>query len=466
MTTEDKGYDIPTAFLEAFEATFGVAEAQAFCHSVDEPSPVSIRLNPHKIQSPPSHSKIVPWCDLGYYLDTRPIFGIDPLWHAGAYYVQEASSMFVSRYVSALGGDMQVALDLCAAPGGKSTLLRSLLPSFCLLVANEPEKGRASILHENISRFGGDEVIVTNAFPHQLRKAGLMCDMILVDAPCSGEGMFRKDPDSRNEWSPGSVISCSARQREILDEAWEMLHPGGLLIYSTCTYNREENEEQLSYLLSNYEIERVVSPSVESPEAMGISEGSREGVYRFFPHHSEGEGFTIFAVQKAGTKKASGGNKGRKRDPKTPQLPPILKDAIKEHGYISTEGDEFVYLSPTGQAVAHDLRDAKVRVLSKGVTLGCMKGKDFIPHHSWAMSNTLSGQIPYPHVEVDAETALAYLKRESIALDAYKGFECIVYKGIPLGWVKNIGNRVNNLYPKELMIRNRNASVAEIPQLF
>lgn len=467
MATEEQGYKIPEAFLEAFGSTFGQQEAEAFCHSVDRPSPISIRLNPYKLTTPPMGGRAVPWCGLGYYLDTRPTFGIDPLWHAGAYYVQEASSMFVSQYLSDVCEDAQVALDLCAAPGGKSTLLRSLLPPSCILVANEPDRGRASILHENITRFGGDEVIVTNAYPDQLRKSRLMCDVILVDAPCSGEGMFRKDPNSRNEWSVGSVASCSLKQKEILDEAWRMLNHGGLLIYSTCTYNRDENEAQLDYLLAHYDVEKIIPPSIEDPESMGICKGSRDGVYRFFPYHTEGEGFTIFAVQKAGKRqKSSPEQKDRKKENKSLQIPSGLKESIKEQGNIVSEGDEFVYLSPQGKAIADVLIRSKVRVLSKGIILGNVKGKDFIPHHSWAMSNTIADQAPYPRIEVDEDTALAYLKRETVNLDDHKGFECITYKGAPLGWVKNIGNRVNNLYPKELVIRNRNAGVEELPKLF
>lgn len=467
MATEEQGYKIPEAFLEAFGSTFGQQEAEAFCRFVNQPSPVSIRVNPYKLNTPPIGGKIVPWCSLGYYLDTRPTFGIDPLWHAGAYYVQEASSMFVSQYLSELSDDTKIVLDLCAAPGGKSTLLRSLLPKTCVLIANEPDRGRVSALHENLTRFGSDEVIVTNAYPNELRKSGLMCDMILVDAPCSGEGMFRKDPNSRNEWSMGSVASCSIKQKEILDEAWRMLHQGGILIYSTCTYNKEENEAQLEDLLEHYDVAKIIFPDLKTPEAMGISKGERDGVYRFFPHHTVGEGFTIFALQKAGKKqKVSQEQRNRKRETQNSQIPSILKDSIREQVNITNEGDEFVYLSPQGKVIADLLIKARVRVLSKGITLGSVKGKDFVPHHSWAMSNMIADQAPYPHIEVDEDTALAYLKRDTINLAPHKGFECITYKGVPLGWVKNIGNRVNNLYPKELVIRNRNAVSEELPKLF
>ena len=468
MTAEEQVYKIPEAFLEAFGSTFGQQETEAFCRVADHPSPVSIRLNPYKLSSPPIGGRGIPWCGLGYYLDTRPTFGIDPLWHAGAYYVQEASSMFVSQYLSDVReNDAPVALDLCAAPGGKSTLMRSLLPSPWVLIANEPDRSRASVLHENITRFGGDEVIVTNSYPDQLRKSGLMCDVILVDAPCSGEGMFRKDPNSRNEWSLGSVASCSSKQKEILDEAWSMLHRGGLLIYSTCTYNREENEAQLDYLLGHHDVERVIIPKLEDIKSSGITKGSREGVYRFFPHRTEGEGFTIFAVQKTGKKQSiSLEQKDRKRENKCPQIPSVLKESIKAQGNILSEGDEFMYLSPQGKAMADLLAKAKVRILSKGIVLGNLKGKDFIPHHSWAMSNIIADQAPYPRIEVSEDKALAYLKRETITLDDHKGFECITHKGVPLGWVKNIGNRVNNLYPKELMIRNRNAGSEGLPKLF
>ncbi|MDO4695274.1 hypothetical protein [Porphyromonas sp.] len=462
----EQRFDLPSSFLEAFESSFGKEETEALCHSMEEPSPTSIRINPKKISLSPQSAKRVPWSDLGYYIDSRPTFGVDPLWHAGAYYVQEASSMFVSCYLTNLDFSPKVALDLCAAPGGKSTLMRSLLPQSCVLITNEPDKGRATILHENITRYGGDEIIITNAYPHQLRASGLKCDLILVDAPCSGEGMFRKDPNSRNEWSLGSVASCSAKQKDIIDEAWQMLQPGGILIYSTCTYNREENEAQLSYILDNFDVDKILSPNIQDTESLGIQRGSIDGVYRFFPHHAKGEGLAIFAVQKSGEKTEAPDIKQTKKGAKDVSLPPVLKENIQSLDRILIEGDQYSYLSPRAKEIVEYLNKSKVKILSKGIILGNIKGKDFIPHHSWAMSTQIFDKAPYPKVEVDEETAMTYLKREAINPDPYKGFQSVIYKGVPLGWVKNIGNRVNNLYPKELVIRNRNAEVTDIPKLF
>lgn len=469
MTTGDLQHGISTAFWEKFVSTFGRAEAEALSQAMSQPSPTSIRLNPFKIKSLPLSSSPIRWCDLGHYLGTRPIFGIDPLWHSGAYYVQEASSMILAQYLPLLDSPPKIALDLCAAPGGKTTLLRSLLPMSCLLVANEPDKGRASILNENIARFGNDEIIVTNSYPDLLRKAGMTCDLILVDAPCSGEGMFRKDPKTRSEWSLGSVSSCSQRQRDILDEAWRMLHPGGTLIYSTCTYNKDENEDQLTYLLEHYDVSRVLSLDLQSPTLAGVQKGLIEGVYRLFPHHLEGEGLAIFAVQKAGLSPSisPSAKKQKTRETKALSLPGLLKDALPSPQCIYLEGNEYIYLSSEGQQIRHALSKSKVPILSGGTILGEMKGKDFIPHHSWSMSHQLACHAPYPRIEVDSDTALAYLRRESISTTVgYRGFECITYRGIPLGWVKNIGNRTNNLYPKDLMIRNQSVSSQDLLSLF
>lgn len=462
-------YEIPVAFLEAFEKAFGRVEREAFVHAVETSSPASIRLNPLKSPAVPTRLRQVRWCSDGYYVDARPTFGIDPLWHAGAYYVQEASSMFVSRYLSRAEGDLSVALDLCAAPGGKSTLLRSGLSTECLLISNEPDRGRATILHENILRYRPDEVIVTNAYPDALRRSGIVCDLILVDAPCSGEGMFRKDPASRSEWSPGNVETCVSRQREILDEAWQMLRPGGMLIYSTCTYNRQENEEQLQYLLNEYDVAEIVMPDIDDPEAMGIVRGSEEGVFRFLPHRVEGEGFAIFAVRKGdGAHRTSTPKRDKKTkgQSKSAPIPMLLKECLPHLDHISETDEGYIYLSPKGQEALALLERAKVRVLGRGVMLGELKGKDFIPHHAWAMSCETAPIAPFPVIELTGEQAVAFLKRESIILPEGKGFQIVAYRGVRLGWVKNLGPRSNNLYPKELSLRNKNVSADDIVDFF
>ena len=256
--------ELPELFTEYTRQLMGEERFERYLQSFGEDAPVSIRLNPKKLavgnwQLAVSHEP-VPWCRDGYYLKQRPNFTMDPLFHAGCYYVQEASSMFLDEVIrqaspipskggetySSPSGRLGEVLDLCAAPGGKSTLLRAALPDDCVLYSNEPIRNRASILLENVTKWGYANHIVTNAYPKDYRKSKMKFDMILCDVPCSGEGMFRKDPATIREWSPQNVEKCWQLQRDIVSDAWECLNPGGLLIYSTCTFNTKENEERVA----------------------------------------------------------------------------------------------------------------------------------------------------------------------------------------------------------------------------
>jgi 16S rRNA C967 or C1407 C5-methylase (RsmB/RsmF family) len=266
----------------------------------DEEAPVSIRVNP----ATPSlaNGERVPWCAEGYYLEDRPQFTFDPLLHAGCYYVQEASSMFVTHILRQSGDCPQNALDACAAPGGKSTALRSVLPEDCVLVSNEPMGNRAQILLENITKWGAPNCIVTNNYPRDFRKAKLKFDLILCDVPCSGEGMFRKDPNAISEWSMQNVEKCWQLQREIVADAWECLNPGGLFIYSTCTFNTKENEENIKWILENFDAEVLDIPVDPSWNITGsLLEGFNYPVYRFIPGITRGEGLFVCALRKAGS---------------------------------------------------------------------------------------------------------------------------------------------------------------------
>jgi 16S rRNA C967 or C1407 C5-methylase (RsmB/RsmF family) len=271
-----------------------------FLGAFDEEAPVSIRVNP----ATPSlaNGERVPWCAEGYYLEDRPQFTFDPLLHAGCYYVQEASSMFVTHILRQSGDCPQNALDACAAPGGKSTALRSVLPEDCVLVSNEPMGNRAQILLENITKWGAPNCIVTNNYPRDFRKAKLKFDLILCDVPCSGEGMFRKDPNAISEWSVQNVEKCWQLQREIVADAWECLNPGGLFIYSTCTFNTKENEENIKWILENFDAEVLDIPVDPSWNITGsLLEGFNYPVYRFIPGITRGEGLFVCALRKAGS---------------------------------------------------------------------------------------------------------------------------------------------------------------------
>jgi 16S rRNA C967 or C1407 C5-methylase (RsmB/RsmF family) len=266
----------------------------------DEEAPVSIRVNPATLSL--ANGERVPWCAEGYYLEDRPQFTFDPLLHAGCYYVQEASSMFVTHILRQSGDCPQNALDACAAPGGKSTALRSVLPEDCVLVSNEPMGNRAQILLENITKWGAPNCIVTNNYPRDFRKAKLKFDLILCDVPCSGEGMFRKDPNAISEWSMQNVEKCWQLQREIVADAWECLNPGGLFIYSTCTFNTKENEENIKWILENFDAEVLDIPVDPSWNITGsLLEGFNYPVYRFIPGITRGEGLFVCALRKAGS---------------------------------------------------------------------------------------------------------------------------------------------------------------------
>ncbi len=269
-----------------------------------EPS-VSIRINPSKIDLKEWEvvlsDGVVPWCEYGFYLTHRPSFTFDPLLHAGAYYVQESSSMFLHQVLRQYVTEPVVMLDLCAAPGGKSTLARSVLPEGSRLVSNEPIRGRAQVLEENVTKWGYPDHIVTNRYPKDFRKSKQQFDVILTDVPCSGEGMFRKDEGAIAEWSLQKVEQCQRLQREIVSDAWECLAPGGLLIYSTCTFNTLENEENIKWILENFDAEVLpVHTEAEWNIQGSILPDFIAPIYRFIPGLTRGEGLFMAVVKKRG----------------------------------------------------------------------------------------------------------------------------------------------------------------------
>ena len=266
----------------------------ALCEALEQQdTPVSVRMNTAKWEHVPAHRSAVPWSEQGYYLDGRPTFTFDPLFHAGCYYVQEASSMFVEQALRQYVTEPSVMLDLCAAPGGKSTLCRSVLPEGSLLVANEVMRNRSQVLAENLVKWGHPEVIVTNNDPADFTSLENTFDVMLTDVPCSGEGMFRKDPVAVSEWSLENVDTCWQRQRRILRDIWPCLKPGGLLIYSTCTYNREENEDNVAWIAETLGAEVLPLEVPEEWHITGNLTGNAFPVYRFLPHRMQGEGLFL-----------------------------------------------------------------------------------------------------------------------------------------------------------------------------
>ena len=386
---------LPKEFIQETRLVMGEERFNSYLEAFNEEAPTSIRLNP-KYSFGVKAQHAVPWCKEGFYLEGRPQFTFDPLFHAGCYYVQEAASMFVTQILRQSGDCPQSALDLCAAPGGKSTALRSVLPPDCVLISNEPIGARAQILLENVTKWGGTNHIVSNNYPRDFRKAKLKFDVILCDVPCSGEGMFRRDPNTISEWSPQNVEKCWRLQREIVADAWECLNPGGLLIYSTCTFNTKENEENVRWIIDTYDAEILEIPIKPEWHITGsLLEGFDAPVYRFIPGITQSEGLFMAVFRKGGIN--------------------------------------------VGAGTKNDMQRLKV----------------------------LKADLPegdFPQVDLPYFEALKYLRGEALVLpaDTPRGVVTVTYKGIPLGPVKNIGNRANNLYPKPWRIKTTHLPSEEI----
>ena len=450
---------LPTAFIQATQEILG-NEYPSFEASLREESPVSIRLNRNKNGISSGSEKVV-WCDTGYYLKERPLFTADPLFHAGCYYVQEASSMFLEQVIRQIVRSPITALDLCAAPGGKSTHLSALLPAGSLLVSNEIIRSRAHILAENLCKWGNPARIVLQSTPEAIGRANRLFDLIVTDVPCSGEGMFRKDPASIDEWSPENVKLCVERQRNILRDIWPALKPGGFIVYSTCTYNTLENEDNIAWIAEELGAQAV---SLSIPEEWNISPNVKGSLpsYRFFPHRTQGEGFFMAVLQKEEEEESASRSSGKvkKGKERTKQsvapAPGSVKDWLSDSSsfHFFTKENE-VYAIPALHKEILNTLEQSLHPLHPGIHLCSIKGKDLIPSQQLALSTALH-KGAFPSYEIDKATALQYLSKEAITslpADLPKGYLLLTYQKQALGFVKNIGNRANNLYPQEWRIR-------------
>lgn len=419
---------LPKEFEEYTRSLMGEELYSKLISGLAATPPVSIRLNPFKVakdayledeeQLNGLQLTPVPWAKDGYLLSERPSFTLDPLFHAGAYYVQEASSMFLDFIIRQLIKEPVTMLDLCAAPGGKTTCAMAALPEGSILYSNEPIRTRANILAENVMKFGHPDIIVTNNYAKDYAKAKKTFDVILTDVPCSGEGMFRKDPNAINEWSTSNVDSCWKIQRSIVEDIWQCLKPGGILIYSTCTFNAHEDEENVQWIIDNLGADPIALEGVkEEWNITGTLKGNLP-VYRFIPGKTKGEGLFMAVMRKKG-------------EPTQGSTPTILK----KEGKIS-------------------MKEKGLKVMTHGINPPTQKGKKTIPDISLALSINQK-ENDYPHIDVDRQTAINYLRREAITLpaDTPRGIVTITYKGLGLGFANNIGNRANNLYPQEWRIK-------------
>lgn len=447
---------LPTDFIARTRALLG-NEYDKLEAALQADVPVSIRINRSKGTVAPA-TEAVAWSETGYYLPERLSFTFDPLFHAGAYYVQEASSMFLEQAIRRFVDSPVKCLDLCAAPGGKSTHLLSLLPEGSLLVSNEVIRSRSYILAENIAKWGNPNNIVTNNDPEEIGQLTHLFDVIVTDVPCSGEGMFRKDTDSTGEWSVANVNLCAARQRRIIHDIWDALKPGGLLIYSTCTYNTEEDEDNIHYIIEELGAEALAIPVEDAWQITGPLRHPHP-VYRFFPHKTKGEGFFLAALRKAPGEVEELRPKSKSKKEKSkpaPSIPASIKQWIQQpDNYRLETVNDTIRAIPTAHDETLQLLASRLRIVSAGVALGEIKGKDILPEHALALS-TILHKDAFPSVEVSWEEAIKYLRKEALVLppDTPKGYVLIRYNNYPIGFAKHLGNRANNLYPQEWRIRS------------
>ncbi len=494
-------------FIKSLGSLPGI-DAAALAASLDTPPSVSIRLNNRKTLPedlfPQIDKESVEWCGDGAYLSERPVFTLDPAMHGGAYYVQDASSMIYQQIARRLaerlcreegeaasstdisGRRPLTVLDFCAAPGGKSTAMLNGLPDGTVLVSNEFVAARGKILRENLEKWGYPGVITTGSPSSQYAGLPEIFDIVAVDAPCSGEGMMRKDEEARRQWSEALVDQCASLQREILSDLVSTIRPGGYLIYSTCTFNIHEDEENSRFIAEELGLTPV---SLESLGLTGIGKAApalHEGVegLRFMPHLTRGEGLYVSVFYKpsadsgeevednmnylypeSGKAKKSKGKKGAsKNDSSAVELTAAIRNELK--GWIGPEidpqfelsGSMITMLPSPAIPVLDRLRSHGVNVTGAGLPIAEIKGRgpkaEIIPDSRLALNLALR-KTAFPSVELDKEMALSYLRGESASLgeNIPRGYVVVTYKGLPLGMMKNLGNRANNLFPKAWRIR-------------
>ena len=454
--------NIKDSFVKYIEEAIGHENALVAFSAFEEPASTAVRYNPSK----PCGMKVgrrVPWAEHGYILPERPVFTLDPLFHAGAYYVQDSSSMFVGYAFRKMLSEIQLpqgrplrVLDLCAAPGGKTTdlaaSLREVLGGQFLLVANEVMKARVGILADNVALWGDPNVVVTSDDPAAFASLAGFFDIVVTDVPCSGEGMFRKDEEAVQQWSEDNVSLCEARQRRILADVWPSLKEGGALVYSTCTFNRRENDGNVEWISSELDARMLTADDML---------GGMPGViktdcgYSLVPGHVEGEGQYCAILQKTSDvvmNDAPVRSRKATRQAKPTPVPDGLQRLLNIPAVFRTKGDT---ITAVPENIASDVNrvEEALHVVAAGCAVGVVKGKDLVPDADLALSMMLADGA-YPAVELDRQGALAFLHRDAqVFPESPRGYLLVKHEGLSLGFVKNLGNRSNSLHPQSRRIR-------------
>lgn len=459
---------LPDDFKRQMQGIIGERNYNDLAEAIGGEPTTSIRINRAKLSSGVPFQELIDgevgWCSDGYYLRERPLFTLDALFHGGAYYVQEASSMFLDHVVKCLSDDygMEMVLDLCAAPGGKSTILRANMPTTALLMANEIVPKRASILSENLIKQGYRNNIVTCSTAKNYAESHIMFDFILCDVPCSGEGMFRKDAGSIGEWSLAGVEHCRELQREIVADAWKCLKKGGILVYSTCTLNTRENEENVKWMIEEFGAMPVEIPIKQQWGITGsVLNGFDKPVYRFIPGRTRGEGLFMAVLKKCGETdiesiKPSKHKKAKDKNKKNSIGIDVERYLSIDVPHTILKNDDKIMVIDSKWTDCLNVVKQYMKVINAGITIGQERGKDIVFDESLAMSIDLKKDA-FPRLKLSRDEALNYLRRGNIVPPEglEHGYVIVEYDDLPLGFVKNIGSRTNNLYPTEWRIRNQ-----------
>jgi 16S rRNA C967 or C1407 C5-methylase (RsmB/RsmF family)/NOL1/NOP2/fmu family ribosome biogenesis protein len=428
--------------------------SEFFLAALENAPTTSIRLNPFKPSVNTLTAEKIKWCEKGYNLSQRPEFIFDPLFHAGAYYVQESSSMFLEHLLKQLLPTFSTPikiLDLCAAPGGKSTLISSLLSKNDLLVSNEILKSRVGILEENMMKWGQPNVVITNNDPKDFDAVTHFFDIIVIDAPCSGEGLYRKDKNAIAEWSIDSIKLCEARQQRIVADCLECLKPGGYIVYSTCTYNIQENESNVKWMMHQWQLKPIII-DINPDWPIAHSLDNDVIAYRFLPHKVTGEGLFMACLQKPQDTIEHQKRPYKRKDKMNKlQLESLRKWLQHPDDYEYMMVGDKIQAIPN--ALIEDVQHLQHHLYLKnaGLFMGSFAKNELIPEHHLALSNALSQSVQ--RIEVSTNDTIRYLRKDNLVLDTSMiGWTVLTYQNLPIGWVKLLPNRLNNYLPSQLRI--------------